>query len=151
MTQLTRILLISLLLLILVVIRAVGNDLFYDPLISFFKHDHLNMDLPKLEWGRFYLFLTLRFWLNSLISIAIIYLIFPKLKILGFSAKVYLLAFLILILAFYIMYSYSEVGYYRPLFYIRRFLIHPVLLLLLIPAFYHKQITNGAPTLFSKK
>ena len=72
MNNLTRFALIVILFLFLVVIRAVAIAYFYDPLIHYFKNDHLNMSLPEIDFGKFYLFLFFRYCLNAVVSLTII-------------------------------------------------------------------------------
>jgi exosortase F-associated protein len=124
---------------VLVLIRVFENELFYDPYLSFFKSDYLNMDSPRREILKLSLFTTLRFVLNSAISLGIIFIFFRDKSILKFSLMVYIIAYVILMLFFlYFVTSPRQEDYYL-FFNFRRFLIQPILLLLLVPAFfYHK-------------
>ena len=140
MNNKTRYLLIALLILLLFLVRAAAQRYFYDPLILFFKQDHLNAVPGIPNQGRFYLFLAIRYWINAAISIGIIHLLFPRFASIKFLIKIFIGAFLLLGLGFIILLQTSTSGNYRALFYVRRFLIHPVLLLLLIPAFYHRKL-----------
>jgi exosortase F-associated protein len=126
---------------LLILIRAFQGELFYDPLIEFFKVDHStealpNMNLPKLMGN-----LALRFLLNTLISLWILWVLFRKKEILKISGLLYLLLFLVLSIAFAVLVNSSEEGGHLALFYVRRFLIQPLFLLLLIPAFYFQRKT----------
>lgn len=143
MTKLNRYILVGFLIILLFLMRAVAQEYFYDPLIYFFKHEYLNEALPDVNNFRLYLFLGLRYWINSIISIGIIYLLFPSNNNLKFVFKVYLVAFFVLGIGFIFIFNTSSAGNYRTLFYVRRFLIHPVLLLLLIPAFYRKHLLKS--------
>jgi exosortase F-associated protein len=59
-----------------------------------------------------------------------------------FSVVFFILAFVILIIAFaFLIRGSLESGYLLP-FYIRRFIIHPLFLLLLLPAFYYQQLSK---------
>ena len=49
-------------------------------------------------------------------------------------------AFLILGLLFWVLLNYELSLGYRLTFYIRRFLIHPLFLLILLPAFYYQKL-----------
>ncbi|MBL4568506.1 MAG: exosortase F system-associated protein, partial [Flavobacteriaceae bacterium] len=81
-----------------------------------------------------------RYVLNSLISLAIIYVAFKNIKHVKFAGFFLMLAFMILIFVFvYLLREKFEAGYLFP-FYIRRFLIHPMFLLLLLPAFYYQTL-----------
>ena len=136
-----RIVLIIILVLFLILIRAFEDTLFYDPFLNYFKGDYSNLPLPKTD--TFYLFLGLLFRssLNSILSLAIIYIIFKDFELTKFSVILYLFFFIILVIAFFYVLSFYGETNKMALFYIRRFLIQPILLLLFIPAFfYQKQI-----------
>jgi exosortase F-associated protein len=125
---------------LLVLIRVFENQLFYDPYLLFFKNDYLYMDFPRREILKLTFFTSLRYILNSLISLGIIFLFFKDRSIVKFSAFVYAIAFIILILIFlYFVINPRQEDYYL-FFNFRRFLIQPVLLLLLLPAFYYYKL-----------
>lgn len=127
---------------LLVLIRVFENELFYDPYLLFFKNDYLYMDYPRREILKLTLFTTLRYLLNGVVSLAIIYLFFKDKSIVKFSVIVYTVAYLILILIFlYFVINPRQEDYYL-FFNFRRFLIQPVILLLLIPAFYYYKLNR---------
>jgi exosortase F-associated protein len=135
---------------VLVAIRAYEDTLFYDPLIPFFKLDHSTQSLPEMEHFRLVANIALRFWMNTLISLGILWLLFRKKEIIKMSVILFSIVFVVLLLAFVILLSSSPTasgasenqlasGGHLALFYVRRFLIQPVFLLLLIPAFYFQK------------
>ncbi|RIA08836.1 exosortase F-associated protein [Flavobacteriaceae bacterium MAR_2010_72] len=125
---------------LLILIRVFENELFYDPYLLFFKNDYLYMDFPRREILKLTIFTTLRYVLNALISLGIIYLVFKDRSIVQFSSIVYLVAYIILILIFlYFVINPRQEDYYL-FFNFRRFLIQPVILLLLLPAFYYYKL-----------
>ena len=125
---------------LLILIRVFENELFYDPYLLFFKNDYLQMDFPNREILKLTLFTTLRFVLNSTISLGIIYVFFRDKSIVKFSFIVYGVAYLILVLFFlYFVINPRQEDYYL-FFSFRRFLIHPILLLLLVPAYYYYKL-----------
>jgi len=125
---------------LLVLIRVFEDQLFYDPYLLFFKNDYLYMDYPRREVFKLTLFTSLRYGLNSLISLGIIFLFFKDKSIVKFSALVYAVAYVILIAIFlYFVINPRQEDYYL-FFNFRRFLIQPVLLLLLLPAFYYYKL-----------
>lgn len=127
---------------LLVLIRVFENELFYDPYLLFFKSDYLHMDYPRREILKLSLFTTLRYVLNSLISLGIIYLFFRDKSILKFSAYIYGIAYLILIVFFlYFVINPRQEDYYL-FFNFRRFLIQPLIVLLLVPAFYYYKLKH---------
>lgn len=122
---------------LLVLIRVFENSLFYDPFLMFFKNDYLYIDSPRREVFKLTAFTGLRFLMNTLISLGILYVLFRDKGIVRFSAIVYGISFLVLIaLYLYFVINPRQEDYYL-FFNIRRFLIQPLLLLLLIPAFYY--------------
>ncbi|NOQ91818.1 MAG: exosortase F system-associated protein, partial [Flavobacteriaceae bacterium] len=86
--------------------------------------------------------LIFRYTLNTVISLAIIYLAFQNKGFVKFSMKFYILAFIILTITFFIILKGELKSGYLFAFYIRRFLIHPIFVLLLLPAFYYKQMSS---------
>ncbi len=134
-----KIVLVVILLVCLVAIRAFASSLFYDPLIAFFKTNHITEALPEMNIPKLLLNLSLRFWLNTVISLAILWVFFKKRDIVKLSAFLFGITFILLISVFYVLLKTSENESYMLLFYVRRFLIHPIFLLLLIPAFYFQR------------
>ena len=125
---------------LLVLIRIFEEHFFYDPFLAFFKNDYLYIDSPRQEIFKLTVFTTIRYILNTVISLGILYVLFKDKSILKFSFLIYALAYSILILMFlYFVINPRQEDYYL-FFNIRRFLIQPLILLLLVPAFYyHKQ------------
>ncbi|GAA4240776.1 exosortase F system-associated membrane protein [Winogradskyella damuponensis] len=134
--------LIGLLLMLLVLIRAYENVLFYDPYLTFFKNDYLYIDSPRREIVKLVLNTTFRFVLNTLISLGILYLIFKDRSIIKFSALIYFVAYVLLLIPFlYFVVNPKQEDYYL-FFNIRRFLIQPIILILLFPAFYYYKLNR---------
>ncbi|OUS03368.1 exosortase F system-associated protein [Flavobacteriales bacterium 33_180_T64] len=122
---------------LLVLIRVFENELFYDPYLLFFKSDYLHMDFPRREILKLSLYTTLRYVLNSAISLGLIYLFFKDKSIVKFSMFIYVIAYFILLAFFlYFVINPRQEDYYL-FFNFRRFLIQPIFLLLLVPAFYY--------------
>jgi len=147
MRKIIRYFLVFILLIALVLVRAYENEMFYDPFIVFFQNDYLYTSVPEFEYGRLIWDLFLRYSLNSIISLGIIYLVFEKLGYVILSAKLYVLGFVLLISAYTVLLSTGfEKGYLLP-FYVRRFLIHPLFLLFLMAALFYEKIAGIKPTL----
>lgn len=142
MPKLTRYILTFLLLLVLVAIRFFEDQLFYDPYLTFFESDYLYMDNPRREVAKLVLFISLRYLLNTLASLGIIYLIFNDKVMVKFSSIIYGIAFVVLMIPFlYFVINPQQEDYYL-FFNIRRFLIQPILLILLLPAFYYYKLNR---------
>ena len=136
MNKITRIVLILLLGLLLVAIRGYFEPYFYDPFIKFYKSNYLTQSFPKLNLVNYFFNVFLRYFINSTISLLIIYLLFLNKNYLIFSVKFYTLAFVllcILLCALVVLHTQNLM----LLFYVRRFLIQPLFLVVLILAFYY--------------
>lgn len=138
-----RIFLILILIGVLAFIRKLSDGLFYDPFTDFFKHDYLTKLLPELNYFKLGANLFFRYGLNVLVSLAIIYLVFLKKSFVIFSLWVYLIGFVVFATLYFILIINYQQDLYLFLFYCRRFLIHPLLLLLLLPAFYYFKTINN--------
>lgn len=136
-----KILLLLILFGLLVLVRLFEAELFYDPLLSFFKQDYLNQKVPDAEFGKLLLHTTYRYLINTAISLLILWVAFRDRDVIKFSVVLYVLVLVILLpgMAWLIANATPESNY-NILFYVRRFLIQPLFILLLLPAFYyHKQ------------
>lgn len=138
-----RIGLIILLFLLLILIRAVVQPYFYDPLLDYFKHDYLYASIPEIDFSIYFWNIFYRYFLNTIISLAIIYLVFNDAKTLYFTIKFYVLAFVALSLIFFILLKFNITQNYLLIFYVRRFLIQPLFVFILLPAFYYQQLKGG--------
>lgn len=137
-----RLFFIGLALLGLILVRAFEDQLFYDPFLSFFKTDYQNKPLPNLDQFLLFLNLFLRYTLNTFFSLIIIRLLFNEKQLMVFSGYLFLFLFLVLVAIFFGLLHFSNQPDYLILFYIRRFLIQPLFLVLFIPAFYYQQLTR---------
>lgn len=140
MSRINRLVLVFFLFFILILIRGYIAPYFYDPLNDYFKRDYLINKMPEIEYGLYFINLFLRYALNSVISLAIIYLLFLDKSVLMFSIKFYIIAFIVLSIFLFIILKYFNSEGYMLLFYVRRFLIHPVFVFVLIPAFYYQKL-----------
>ena len=125
---------------LLLLIRAFEESLFYDPLLDYFKMDYKALPLPEMDTISLWMGTAFRYFLNALVSLAILWLVFWDKGIIKLSILLYALLFVIFFVAFCIIISISEgPDNMLLLFYVRRFLIQPVFLLLLLPAFYFQR------------
>ncbi len=133
---------IGVLVIILAAIRLFEDMLFYDPLILFFRSSYLTGELPEMNMGLLLINLVMRFLLNTGISLLIILLAFRDIQILKFAAILYGILFLAGIPSFIFLLSNYEHEHYLALFYVRRFLIHPIFIIILLPAFYYYKLRS---------
>lgn len=135
-----KILIIGVLFIALALVRVFESKLFYDPYILFYK-SHYSVDaLKNLNFNLLLLNTFLRYLLNTILSIAILYIAFNKKDIIRFSTLFYSCSFIVLIIAYTIIANLLTEDTYQLFFYIRRFLIQPIFILLLLPAFYYQRL-----------
>ena len=134
-----KLVVIGFLFVLLACVRFFQTELFYDPLLHFYEGNYLTQKAPvfdetKLIWNTFF-----RYGLNTLISLLILYVAFRNKKIMKFSFAFYGIVLALLLLVFvYLIFNMAPENYFI-LFYVRRFLIQPLFILLLLPAFYYQQ------------
>lgn len=118
-------------------IRAFEKSLFYDPFLVYFESTFKGQPLPDVNLFKLFYNLLFRFALNTILSLVLIYTLFKDKGILNFSAFLYLFFGLILFIMFFIILGYFPENSWL-LFYVRRFIIQPIFVLLFIPAFYYQ-------------
>lgn len=128
-----------LLVVLLVLVRAFENQLFYDPFLDFFKKDFAKLRLPSFDSSQLFLGLLFRYTLNTVISLGIIYVIFKDVAMVKFAFVLYYFFFMILIVAFFYIVYFANENSNWVLFYVRRFLIQPIFVLLFVPGFYYQK------------
>ena len=147
MSRNTKIISIVFLVVVLILIRGFEESLFYDPLTQFFKSVRSYDQLPEFETVKLLANVVLRFLLNTIVSLGVLWVIFKNKDVVKISALLYCVLFVLL----FILFSYllflkhapteivsNEPNNFMSLFYVRRFLIHPIILLVLVPAFYYQ-------------
>lgn len=139
MNKSIRITAIIILILLLILVRAFESALFYDPFILFFENEFLITAFPKFDFYGLFSSLFFRFSINSILSLGILHLLFSNKNQLVFAIKFYIIAGILLSIVYYFQIeSEFSNGYLIP-FYIRRLLIHPIFLLLLVAAFFYQK------------
>ncbi len=142
MRKVIKFLLFSALVLLLVLIRAFEDVLFYDPYLTFFENDYLYVDSPRREVAKLVFYTSLRYVLNTAISLGILYVVFKDKSVIKFSSLIYGIAYVLLLIPFlYFVINPRQEDYYL-FFNVRRFLIQPIGILLLLPAFYYYKLNR---------
>ena len=147
MNRITKSIVVVFLVGILMLIRGFEEALFYDPLTPFFKSIQNYNSLPEFETLKLLVNVVMRFLLNTAVSLGVLWVIFQNKDVIKFSGLLYSVLFVVLFVVFcYLLVSKSapigsmdkasETNNFMGLFYVRRFLIQPLFLLILIPAFY---------------
>jgi exosortase F-associated protein len=120
------------------VIRNYEDFLFYDPFLNFFKNKASQSPFPQFTEWKLFLSLFLRYTMNTILSLFIIYILFKNKEFLKLASILYIVFFLILIILFVVVVQFFK-EQLMVLFYVRRFIIQPLFLLLFIPGFYFQQ------------
>jgi exosortase F-associated protein len=128
--------------LFLVAVRAFESQLFYDPFLVYFERDYMKVPLPEFDGLKLFFGLSFRFFLNSVLSIGILYSLFNDKEMLSFVSILYLLLFVVLIAVFFCIVCFFGNQENLLLFYVRRFLIQPLFLILFVPAFYYQKLKD---------
>jgi exosortase F-associated protein len=124
---------------LLICIRAFEDNLFYDPFLKYFKGEYLNNPLPIYNPIKLFFSLGFRFYLNSMISLALLYVFFKDSKIIKFSTLLFIVLGSTLMISFFFTLKFFGEESKMTLFYIRRFIIQPIFLMVFLPAFYYQK------------
>jgi exosortase F-associated protein len=124
---------------LLVLIRAFEDTLFYDPFLEYYKSEYSQLTFPKINIFKLFFSLGIRFYLNSVISLLLLYVLFKDRQIVKFTALLYMILGSVLMISLIFTLTFFGEENKMTLFYIRRFLIHPIFILLFIPAFYYQK------------
>jgi exosortase F-associated protein len=120
------------------IIRAFERQLFYDPFLTYFDTEFKALPFPKVDVLKLFGGLLFRYFLNTILSILLIYSLFQDVDIVKFSVFLYVFFLVLLLGMFLAILNYYPDGSWL-LFYVRRFIIQPIFILLFIPAFYYQQ------------
>lgn len=127
----------------LISIRMLEDQFFYDPFLYYFHEANKHAEFPTFEWMKLVLNYIFRFLLNLIFSAIVVHFIFKNKEWTLQAIILMLIVFAITLpIYLYCIHTKFEVGYLFS-FYMRRFVIQPLTLLLIIPLFYYrKQIVN---------
>ncbi len=103
--------------------------------------DYINMeDIPPVP---FVVNKVLRYLLNDLFSIAIIYGLFYEKKYARFAMYVMFFGLFVLVPAYIILFLSQPEGFSSMLSHLHRVVMNPVLMMLLVPAFFYQRKMQG--------
>ena len=123
----------------LIGIRAMEDKIFYDPFLNYFHEASKKAVFPDFEWGKLVLNYIFRFSLNLIFSLIAVHFIFKRKD---WTMQAGILICLVFAITFpiylYCISTKFEIGYLFS-FYMRRFVIQPLILLLIIPMFYYRK------------
>lgn len=123
----------------LVSVRVLEDRLFYDPILAYFKSESAINAFPKFDGFKIIISHLFRFVLNLLFSLLIIQNIFRNKE---WTLQAALLMVVVFVIVFpiylYCLYTQFDIGLLFS-FYMRRFVIQPMTLLLIVPIFYYRK------------
>jgi len=123
----------------LVAIRGIEDHFFYDPFLVFFKTVNHSATFPNFSWGKLVVSHLFRFGLNVFFSLVIFHFLFKDKE---WTKQAFVLILLVFVIVFpiylFCVYDKFQIGYMFS-FYVRRFVIQPLTVVLLIPIFYYRQ------------
>lgn len=123
----------------LIAVRALEDKIFYDPFLNYFHESNKKALIPDFEWGELIISHIFRFLLNLIFSLVIVHFMFKNKKWTMQAATLIFLVFLITFpIYLYCIHTKFEIGYLFS-FYVRRFVIQPLVVLLIIPMFYYRK------------
>lgn len=123
----------------LVSVRFLEDKIFYDPFLEFFKADYKVAQVPDFIWGKLMLSHFFRFALNLIFSAIVVHFMFLNRKWTLQAVVLIAVAFVFFFpIYLWCLYSKMEIGYLFT-FSVRRFVIQPIILLLIIPIFYYRK------------
>ncbi|MCC8360920.1 exosortase F system-associated membrane protein [Salinimicrobium sediminilitoris] len=127
---------------VLALIRVYEYKFFYDPFMYFFEQAYQSGETIDFSFEMFFN-VFLRFSLNTLVSLLILWVAFQSWGIIKFSGVIYLTFFIVLFPFFVYLMHHVQPQDYLAAFYVRRFLAHPLLILILLPAFYYYRLQRS--------
>ncbi|UFH30818.1 exosortase F system-associated protein [Chryseobacterium sp. C-71] len=120
-------------------VRILEDRIFYDPFLDYFHIANKNIPLPEFEWLKLIFSHVFRFILNLFFSCLIIHFLFKNKH---WTIQGALLISIIFVITFpiyiYCIHDKFQIGYLFS-FYMRRFVIQPLILLLIVPLFYYRK------------
>ncbi len=120
----------------LVAVRLFEKEWFPEAFQDFFGSGrYLTEDLPAVGFSDFFS-IMLRYAVNSVFSVVLLYLWFPDRYLIRLVIKFYIYAGLALMVLLLLAVRFYHPGAYAFLFYVRRFLIQPMFLFIFLPVFY---------------
>lgn len=121
------------------VIRFYESTLFYDPLLAYYKNNFQELQLPTFDNFKIAIYFILRYFMNTFLSLLLLWTLFKDMDMLRFSAYLYVFLLIFLLLSFFIVLYFYNNQAKMILFYIRRFIIQPIFILIFLPGFWYQK------------
>lgn len=126
----------------LTLVYILQSKLFYDPFQYLLANPTIN-DYAEVETGKYIGSKLLRFALNDGLALTLIYGIFGPGKYVKFAALVLLFGLLVLLPTYLILALSFYQETYLFINHLHRLVLNPVIMMLLIPAFYVQRVKAG--------
>ncbi|MCW8981162.1 MAG: exosortase F system-associated protein, partial [Altibacter sp.] len=110
MSKPVKIILLVLLVGLLVLIRMFEDQLFYGVLMDFFKTTHSTDPLPSYDLGKLLGSISLRFGMNTVLSLGILWVLFRELAIVRLSVILYAILYVVAMTLFLLLISSETSG-----------------------------------------
>lgn len=123
----------------LIAVRGLEGKIFYDPFLAYFKLADQSASFPEFVWAKLIFSYLFRFGFNTFFSLVIIHFLFQNKE---WTKQAFILILLVFAIVFpiYLFCIYDEFRFgYLFSFYVRRFVIQPLTLILIIPIFYYRK------------
>ncbi|MGU9938164.1 exosortase F system-associated membrane protein [Empedobacter brevis] len=125
----------------LILVRKYEDVLFYDPFTQYF-HFVGHVQFPELDLPQLNASIMFRYLINTLLTVLIVWFIFWKKSYVKFSIIILIIGLIVLLPIYNYLISTHFSSGEMVFFYVRRFLIQPMFLLILIPCFYYQEIQH---------
>lgn len=123
----------------LISVRILEDKIFYDPFLDYFQDANTSQVFPNFVWVKLILNYVFRFTANSFFSLLIVHFLFQNKN---WTVQALVLLVMVFAITFpvylFCIGNRFEIGYLFS-FYMRRFVIQPIVLLLIIPLFYFRK------------
>ncbi|WP_291119305.1 exosortase F system-associated membrane protein [Empedobacter sp. UBA7248] len=125
----------------LILVRKFEDVLFYDPFLQYF-HRIGHSKFPEIDLAKLNASLMVRYLINTLLTVLIVWFIFWKKSYVKFSIIIMIIGLIILLPIYNYLISTQFSSGEMVFFYVRRFLIQPMFLLILVPCFYYQEMQH---------
>lgn len=123
----------------LISVRMLEDKIFYDPFLNYFHEAVHNIPFLDFVWGKLILSHLFRFVLNLFFSCLIIHFLFKNKQ---WTIQAFIMITIVFVITFpiylFCIHNEFKIGYLFS-FYMRRFVIQPIIILLVVPLFYYRK------------
>ena len=122
----------------LVLVYVLQNQIFYDPFVNYLL-DPNNPSVPEYVTWKYLASKAFRYILNDGFALMVIWGLFKRESYVRFAVVIFFIGFLILLPIYLFLATHYYLETQSFLNHLHRLVLNPVLMMLLIPAFYYQQ------------